>query len=108
MVFAPTRGASFDVPGERTSGPGDPAPWPIQPDGIVRPPSESGPRLAWRAFVHLDGRETAQVAWHLAACGALRQPIAHCPEGQRRLETSGDPEGHCLVDDQCLQCAQQR
>jgi len=60
--------------------------------------------VTWRAVVHVLDRDTVQTTWHIAACTAPLEAAAHCPEGQRLLETVGDPDGHCVVDDQCCRC----
>jgi hypothetical protein len=72
--------------------------------------SRTGERLRWRVIVQTAGRLDASrasrpLAWHLVECVAPTRLDAHCPEGQRMLETGGDPDGHCLIDDVCPRCA---
>jgi hypothetical protein len=97
MVFAPTR--DFNI------GPHDPAAIPRRVDHVAPRAPDPNKRMFWRAVVVAGDRDTAQTAWHLAACTAPFEPSAHCPEGQRLLEQNGDPDGHCLVDNDCQRCA---
>ena len=52
-------------------------------------------------------QEAVQTAWHLAGCTAPHQAEAHCPEGQRLIESVGEPDGHCLLDGRCARCEEQ-
>ncbi|HYY90038.1 MAG TPA: hypothetical protein VFA49_14670 [Chloroflexota bacterium] len=71
---------------------------------IVQPVPTPDTALAWRAVVHAADRDAARTAWHLASCQDTNDPGAHCPEGQRLIETSGEPDGHCLIDERCPRC----
>ena len=101
MVFARNRDSSLESH--------EPAVAPRRLDHLAPPAaSQQEKRLLWRAVIHSVDRETVQTTWHLAACQAPFQPAAHCPDGQRLLETIGDPDGHCLIDGQCGRCASAR
>jgi hypothetical protein len=58
----------------------------------------------WRAIVQVANRDTVHTTWHLAACKAPSDLASHCPEGQRLLQTNEDPDGHCLIDNECGRC----
>jgi len=60
--------------------------------------------MTWRAVVHAPDRDSVQTTWHHAGCTTPLEPAAHCPDGQRLLETVGDPDGHCVVDARCYRC----
>ena len=99
MVFAPTH--------DNARASHDPAATPRRRDRVIPSavPGEGTRRLSWRAFVHIDNQNTVHTTWHLVGCADPGQPAAHCPEGQRLLESGGDLEGHCLIDGQCPRCA---
>jgi hypothetical protein len=97
MVFAPTRDVSV--------GEHEPSASPKRRDH-VEAPSGGGERLPWRAVVHVSDRDAVHTTWHIAGCAAPVQADAHCPEGQKLIETLGDPDGHCLLDGQCARCEQ--
>src|ERR1051326_7367928 len=90
--------------------PRPPPPEAREPAGAPRRPERVAPAeglarcLTWRAVVHIQDRETVQTTWHLAACDSPHEPAAHCPTGQRLLESVGDPDGHCVVDANCPRC----
>src|SRR5207302_3957664 len=67
------------------------------------------PRMFWRAVVRAGGqvaasRERDRVAWHLAACIAPQAEGSHCTEGRHLIETTGHPDGHCIVNGACGLC----
>jgi hypothetical protein len=100
MVFAPTRSDSFDAHEQAVA--------PRRPEHVaVRESSGHDGRLSWRAVVHVIDRDTVQTAWHVVACSAALDGAAHCAEGQRLLQTDGDPDGHCLIDGECARCLSQ-
>jgi hypothetical protein len=70
----------------------------------VRAPATGGRRPAWRAVVRISDRDNVRTEWHLAACSDPDSPTAHCSDGQRLLQTMGEPAGHCLVDGCCGLC----
>ena len=77
--------------------------------GAVAP--TPGERLLWRAVVRTGGtfgagRERDRIEWHLADCAAPRADGSHCTEGEHLIETTGHPDGHCLVDGRCGRCGQ--
>jgi hypothetical protein len=96
MVFAPTRANPLEAH--------EPAGALRRPERVARPPDGLARCLTWRAVVHIQDRETVQTTWHLAACDSPHEPAAHCPTGQRLPESVGDPDGHCLIDDNCARC----
>jgi hypothetical protein len=66
-------------------------------------------RVYWRAVVRTGGqlgasRERDRVEWHLAACAAPQEVGTHCSEGQHLIETTGHPDGHCIVEGVCGVC----
>ena len=70
-----------------------------------------GKRLYWRAVVRTGGqvaasRERDRVEWHLAACVAPHAAGSHCTEGEHLIETTGQPNGHCVIDGRCGRCGQ--
>jgi hypothetical protein len=97
MVFAPTHDISL--------GPREPAVAPRRLDRVALAARSEEGRLIWRAVIHVLDRDTVHTTWHLACCSAFLEPAAHCPEGQRLLETIADPDGHCLKGGQCGRCA---
>src|SRR5205823_12949455 len=95
-------------PATSHSSPHEPAVPPRRLDHVApSAPSEEG-RLIWRAVVRVLDRDTVQTTWHLASCSAPVEPAAHCPEGQRLLETIRDPDGHCLIGSSCGRCCSTR
>jgi hypothetical protein len=93
MVFAPTR----DFSGAPTH---DPAAAPKRREHLELQSERAGPRLRWRAVVHMVDRDhTVRTTWHLVGCAAPEDPSAHCPKGQQ-----DDPDGHCLIDGHCARC----
>jgi hypothetical protein len=66
-------------------------------------------RVFWRAVVRTGGqvsssRERDRVEWHLAACVAPQEEGNHCTEGRHLIETTGHPDGHCIVGTVCGLC----
>jgi hypothetical protein len=75
----------------------------------TEPAAPVAPRIHWRAIVRTGGqvaasRERDRVEWHLAACTAPRDEANHCTEGRHLVETSGHPDGHCIVNGVCGLC----
>jgi hypothetical protein len=73
--------------------------------------ASGGARLHWRVVVsageRLDASRGQQpLAWHLVECGNPRAVESHCEAGQRLMQADGNPDGHCLVADECPRCAQ--
>jgi len=73
------------------------------------------PRLRWRVVVRTGekgkidpSRPSRPLAWHLVSCTDNDSPVAHCPVGQRLLESGDDPDGHCLLDGVCPRCDLQK
>ena len=99
MVFAPTRDISVN--------PHEPATAPKRPEHVQAPvqPDDDSAKLKWRAVVHTDGRDTVQTTWHIAGCAGTSDAAAHCREGQRLIESVGDPDGHCLIEGACARCS---
>jgi hypothetical protein len=58
--------------------------------------------------VHVGDADTVRTEWHLAGCQSPAESSAHCPEGQRLMETEGQPDGHCVLDGHCGRCEAQR
>lgn len=93
MVFAPTH----DLPSEAH----EPAAQPRRRDHVKPPPPAPSHRLPWRAVVRTGAKDTsAQTTWHMAGC-----VDEHCTQGQQLIASLGDPDGHCLIEGQCLRCA---
>jgi hypothetical protein len=70
----------------------------------------AGERLQWRVIVRPQSakdplKSVSPLSWHLSHCQAPRDADAHCVDGRLRLELSGDPDGHCLLDESCPRCA---
>ena len=68
-------------------------------------------RVFWRAVVRTGatfgaGRERDRVEWHLAGCDVPHGAGSHCTEGEHLIETSGHPDGHCIIDGRCGRCGQ--
>jgi hypothetical protein len=68
-------------------------------------------RVFWRAVVRSGGtfaasRERDRVEWHLAGCGVPHGEGGHCNEGRHLIETTGQPDGHCMVDGRCGRCGE--
>jgi hypothetical protein len=68
-------------------------------------------RLFWRAVVRTGGmfaasRERDRVEWHLVGCPVPHAEGSHCTEGLRLAETSGQPDGHCVIDGRCGRCGE--
>jgi hypothetical protein len=68
-------------------------------------------RVFWRAVVRTGGtfgagRERDRVEWHLAGCNVPHAEGSHCTEGEHLIETSGQPDGHCMIDGRCGRCGQ--
>ena len=66
-------------------------------------------RTYWRAVVRAGGqvnasRERDRVEWHLAACAVPGGTGQHCSEGEHLIETTGHPDGHCVVNGVCGLC----
>ena len=98
MVFAPTRDLSPKAH--------EPATAPRRRDHVSPPTvADGGRRLAWRAVVHMQDGQTVKTSWHLVGCTAPQEHAAHCPVGQHLLETTGEPDGHCLIEGSCARCS---
>jgi hypothetical protein len=69
----------------------------------VHPPGVSR-RVAWRAVVHPRDRDGILTEWHLAGCAGPHAAHSHCAEGQRLIQSVGQPEGHCLIEGRCALC----
>jgi hypothetical protein len=68
-------------------------------------------RVFWRAVVRTGStfgasRERDRVEWHLAGCAVPHAAGSHCTEGEHLLETTGQPDGHCMIDGRCGRCGQ--
>jgi hypothetical protein len=68
-------------------------------------------RVLWRAVVRTGGtfgagRERDRVEWHLVGCEVPHAEGSHCTEGEHLIETSGHPDGHCVVNGRCGRCGQ--
>jgi hypothetical protein len=68
-------------------------------------------RVFWRAVVRTGatfgaGRERDRVEWHLAGCDVPHAEGSHCTEGEHLIETTGQPDGHCMIDGRCGRCGQ--
>ena len=66
-------------------------------------------RVYWRAIVRTGGqvhasRERDRVEWHLASCESPDAESGHCTEGRHLIETTGHPDGHCLLNGLCGRC----
>ena len=101
VVFAPNR------PPESVAAP-EPASVPQRGRRVIHPVATPDTGLAWRAVVHAADRDVVQTEWHLATCAAPQDRAAHCAEGQRLMETAGEPDGHCLHNGQCVRCEAQQ
>jgi hypothetical protein len=98
MVFVPTK----DTPTE----PHEPAAVPKRVDHVAPPEHpDASARLPWRAIVHPAGDQSIRTTWHMAGCGDPSAPAAHCETGQSLMTSAGDPDGHCLINGNCLRCA---
>jgi hypothetical protein len=100
MVFVPTHHGPVE--------PHEAAAAPRRPDHAgPLPPSatEGGKRFAWRAVAHMNKEKSVTTSWHASSCSAPLDPTAHCPEGQRLIESQQDPDGHCLIEGHCARCS---
>jgi hypothetical protein len=95
MVFVPTHQTPVE--------PHEAATKPRRRDHVTISNTDVRKRLPWRAVVHSD-KDSTHTSWHLATCAAPLDAQAHCPEGQRLIETQQDPDGHCLIEGHCTRC----
>ena len=91
----------------------EPVAEPTRPSRSKRAAAATTPheRVLWRAVVRTGstfgaGRERDLVEWHLAACAVPVAEGNHCTEGEHLIETTGHPDGHCMVDGRCGRCGQ--
>ena len=73
--------------------------------------AEPTERLYWRAVVRTGGqfaasRQGDRVEWHLVGCSEPFSKGEHCTEGELKIETLGNPDGHCMVNGACGRCGE--
>jgi hypothetical protein len=107
MASVRLRGGQGRLSAESTAPALAPTVAPRRESGVVPPPPAQPRTLAWRAIVHA-GDHSATTEWHLTSCRAPADPVAHCAEGKRLIESAGEPDGHCLARGRCPRCAAQR